>query len=101
MKRHLPKVTDTVSSDHHDIVIPLGNANKGADSKLVRIIDTEGYNIGCADKTDKKDLGISRTSKQRKIEYISDQYYYTAVGRYIDAFRSPRDADQLRARVST
>lgn len=48
-----------------------------------------------------KDLENSRTSKQCKIEYISDQYYYAAVGRYIDAFRSPRDADQLRARVST
>ena len=35
------------------MVILLGDANKGTDSKLVRIIDIEGYHIGCANNTDK------------------------------------------------
>lgn len=81
MEKHPLKATGTVSVDHHNMVILLGDANKGTDtdSKLVRIIDIGGYHIGCADKTNKANGKISSRNITSSSAIIVPSIYYIVI----------------------
>ncbi|KAJ5680550.1 hypothetical protein N7536_011689 [Penicillium majusculum] len=50
MKHNLDTAIDAVSNDHQDMAILLGDCDTGAPSRLVRLVDLNGYHIECADK---------------------------------------------------
>ncbi|KAI2766355.1 hypothetical protein CBS147339_7233 [Penicillium roqueforti] len=51
MEYNVDTAVDMVSNDHQDMAILLGDSHTGAPSRLVRLVDFDGYQIERADKT--------------------------------------------------